>query len=428
MLHPSTLLPFLVALTVSCLSLGNHGVAQAQSRRAGPERFAVDILTLKSREQFRGAMLGRESDGQIQFAVQRDWLKRSLPKVFESATASELMRDREAAATLHSRITAWINEQPEPGVLRAFLELEAERAQSALTALSAVPPTAKPSQFLLLKFPEARVSSLIVQPAKNRTVAMFAWREQLQDVERKELPELQKELAALDVDTSVPPVLHDRLPLHSQSAEEWAARRGIIEFQFGNRLEYQSFGDSFFESGQGAKQVDWKQILPQLIQQQVKSQFAELLDEPRQQRPKTSREAPLKAITAAAEEKGRRSFRLTQLELDVVAGKVTVKTSFMAQMPNREWRAIWQNSITEDASKERADLEGRIATDPQIKELKETLSLVGLGIDREFTRALRTGAATMAAIQTANSEFQAFQDAFVRHLDGPPLTWEIQRP
>ncbi len=413
MLHPRRLLLLaLLSLTT------NISVTFGQNKPAGPERFAVDIVTLNTRDQYRGAFLGRLPSGQLQVALQRDWLKKQHPKLFETATAEQERQRKAAAEQFENRLKSWLDQQPEPGTLRAFLQLELRRTQQAARGDGEQP---EPPQFVIVELPEARVRSLVTQAPQNRAVAMLAWRERLAGVETKQVEELRKELTAKGVNLNDVADLSDRLPLLPQDDREWAARRAILEHQHGEGLEFQGFGDALFQSGEGAKQVELSQLLGQLFEKQLGSQLSELLGESQPARKTTNSNAALQKAVDAAVAKGQRAVRVTLLELDVASGRVTVTGRLLARMPNDRWESVWQSTIVEDGSQPRPDVERRIEDDPQIKGLKQTLT--DLGLQQELSKALRFGAATMAAQQAANKQFNQFRDQYVRKLDVPPLRW-----
>ena len=416
MLHPRTLL-----LTASLWLMAGIRVTEAQNRTIGPERFVVDIVTLKTREQFRGALLGRSSDSQLQFAVQRDWLKKQHPKLFETTAAAEAQQAQASAEQFVIRLKNLISEQPESAALRAFLELELERAEKQFKQVAA--GRREESQFFILELSEARVRSLITQAPQNRAIGLLAWRERLPDVEKKDIDDLKKELTAKGTLLNEIADLSDRLPKLPQDDREWAARRAILESQFGLGIEYQGLGDTLFETTADAPKVDWSQLVTQMFEKQLKSQLSELLGE---SKPKsTSSDAGLQKAMQSATAKDQRSIRVTQIELDASSGRVTVIERFFARMPNNTWEPIWQETLIEDASKPRDDLERRIETDPQIKELKQTLA--ALGLEQELKKALSFGAATMAAQKAADVQFNQFRDRYARTLDGPPLRWSSDR-
>jgi hypothetical protein len=87
------------------------------------------------------------------------------------------------------------------------------------------------------------------------------------------------------------------------------------------------------------------------------------------------------------------------------------------------WETIWSHRETADATKPRAETEVRIANDPQVKQALDAVKKLGLGAEDQIQQAIRFGAATMAAQQTADSRFFEFRDRHLKHLDGPPLWW-----
>ena len=74
----------------ACLSAAWLYSAEVKAQqKSGADRFAVDLVTLKSGDRLRGALLGASADGTVSMAVQREWLKRSRPRFYEEATRFE---------------------------------------------------------------------------------------------------------------------------------------------------------------------------------------------------------------------------------------------------------------------------------------------------------------------------------------------------
>jgi hypothetical protein len=395
-------------------------------------RFAVDLVTLKSGERLRGAFMGRDANRIVSMAVQRDWLKKNEPKYYEKLAKDESTAAVQANQALVQRIEKWIANKPENNFMVAYLKGEFEDAQDQLKATE---KTGVDAQFVVVQFPDNRIRTKYSQQTINRKIALLAWQEEYKDVENREATDLARELeddgfklADEEVDLS------NRIPTRPQSEREWAARQAIVEFNFGEKLEYQGTGTALFRTGK-EKQVDLAKVLPQILQGTLKNQLGgieDLLNEPglngrRPAAKNVNKQDFSKQITEAKQE-GARSFRVTKLDLNPGGGRATVTGLFVVQMPNGKWETIWKSTVSEDAKKARPDAEFQIKNDPQLKQLTELLNGLGGGLDGQLNTAIRFGGATMEAQKKADSEFFKFRDKYMRRLSGPRIRLPAAKP
>lgn len=417
---------FVIAATILSCGLGFAADASAQ-KSAGLKRFSVDFLTLKSGEQLRGALLGMDGEGVVSMAVQRAWLAERRPRLL--ADHARLERDNAVrdATLLRDRIKSWIDETTEPLVKIAFLKIELDRAEEALRKASS--PDGLKTQFVILRIPRAEISKTFVQPPQNRQIAMVAWYEKLENVERREIPDLLKELKeehGIENPDDEAADLAGRVPPMPESGQNWIVRKAIVDFHYGKKLEFQGMGGALFRSGEDGGKVDIAQVLPQLLQSQLSQlgNIGEILGEPGFGPPKpkpAARRDKFKTAITAAEKEGLTSFRVTQLELDTVGQRTTVTQNFVVKMSDGSWKPAWWSQVTEDATQQRPDLEEQIEDDPQIAQIRKILGALGGGNDK-LKIALGFGAATMAAQKSADGNFFEFRDRYIRRLDGPPIT------
>jgi len=402
-------------------------------RKKGLTRFAADMVTLKSGERLRGALLGEQPDGTVSMAVQRKWLEKNEAEMYRTVTATETQSATRQSTQLRERLRRWIAEQSDANALVAFLETELERVDAQVDRLSDRPGEGLGTQFVMLSLPKNRLNFWFAQPPENRRVAGLAWSERLADVETREVGDLIEELKTKSIDPERDTFrLTDRVPGRGQSDREWAARQAIVEFEYGKRVEFQGMGSTLFRTGTGAKKVGMEQMLaemlPQLLQSQLANQLGglgDLLNEPGLggNRPKES--APKKpdlskAIGAARQEKVR-GFRVTQLELNINSKVARVVGSFLARMPDGEWVTVWSETVNGDATQARPELRERIEKDPQVAGVLKTVKGLGLGIEQQLGTALQFGAATMEAQQQADRQFIEFRERYLDRLDNPPL-------
>lgn len=415
---------------VLCITLlilvASHGHAYSQ-RKVGPARFAVDLVTLKSGERLRGAFLGVDPEGGVSMAVQRDWLKATRAEMFEDVTRDEAADARAASIQLRERIQNWLAENPEPVDLRAFLESELERVDEQLSKLDDAGRDAVSSQFVLLKFPRRDAEYSFAQSPENRRVALLAWRERLDDVEIREAADLEEQLKVIGINPAVDvPDLADRLPPRSQSDDEWAARRAIVEYELAGRLDYQGIGSAVFRTdGRGEKPgLDQflPDLLPQVLQGQLGGQLGDLFQEPglRPRRQEKSEPDFRKAI-AEAERDGRRGFRVTTVDLNLNRRVAKVETRFIAKLGPGKWQTVWSHSESGDASQARPEARQQIENDPQVAQALKLIESLGLGAGNQLGVAMNFGGATMEAQKAVDQEFFLFLDRYLKHLDQPEL-------
>ena len=436
-------LPTALAIAALLLSGGIAANAVAQ-RRSSQGELAVDVVRLRAGERLRGAVFGELPDGTVRMAVQRGWLRETLPEFYRSVVADEAAAQRTVTEGLIERIDRWVTEvEARPGhgnesrQLLGFLKDQRQQLQERLDRLKAGNEeggvaNGLDTQFVLLDLPRSQVASRFVQPAERRRIALLSWRERFREVETQTVDQLREALKSRKIDVAddgQPVDLSDRVPPETQSEVEWAARQAIVEFVLGQRLGYQGISGALIRTDGDAAQVDLAAVLPQLLQSQLTSQLADLLNQPGLGNAGAGKSKPADSASTAAlgsaireaEQLGRRGFRVTQLDLDLSRGQARVTEQFVAKLSTGDWKAVWSETVTEDARKVRGAAEEQIANDPQVKQLLQIADQLG-GAGDQVKTAVRFGAATMAAQQTAAARFFAFRDRHTQRLDGPPLT------
>jgi len=416
-------MPLAVLVVSAVLAITTDARAQ---KPAGLKRFAVDFVTLKSGERLRGALLGQSADGVVSMAVQRAWLADRRAELLEKHVRQERVEAVENATRLRDRIKTWIDESAEPQLLIAFLETELDRAEAILKAASN--PAGLKTQFVVLRFRPAEIATSFAQSSQNRQVAVVSWSEKLDDVERREVDDLLGELKKNGIENPADEAvdLTDRVPPLPETERSWAARRAIVDYHYGQKLNFQGMGGALFRTGDGAKQMNLAQVLPQLLQSQLGglNLIGDILGEPGfgPARPKpTGKKDELKSAIQTAEREGVSAFRVTQLEMNVPRRRAYVTQQFLAKMPDGTWQAIWKKTVSEDASKPRPAAQKLIENDPQIKQALKLLEGLGGELGGQLDVALQFGGATMEAQKSADRHFFEFRDQYVRRLDGPPL-------
>ena len=403
-------------------------------KKVGAASFAVDLVTLDSGKRLRGAFAGVDADGVVSMAVQREWLKKTRPEMYDKVTRNEAVEAKDALTELRTRVRQWLNEKPESNALLTFLEIELERIEDRLSQLNDARGNAVTSQFVLLKFSRQDAKYSFAQSPENRRLAMLAWRERLEDVEVRKAADIEKQLRDQGIDpTAEMPDLAGRLPATRQDGAEWAARRAIIEFELSGKLEFQGIGNALVRTDAGAAKVGLEQLLPELLPQLLRAQpggqLAGQLQEPGT-RPQAVAAASIPDFRGAIREAERakvKGFRATTVALNLQQKQANVETWFVAKLPNGTWELIWSHKAMGDPSKPRPDIQRQMENDPQIAEVLKLAKSFGLGVGGQLQTAMNFGAATMAAQKAADQEFFRFLDKYMKHVDGPSLSWSTDR-
>lgn len=380
-------------------------------------QLAVDHIHLKSGRLLRGAVL-RDSNGSLTMAVSREWLEAAQPDNYQQASARNAELRKQALEQLRGRLKKELNVPPAEPRLVFFLKQELERVEDLLAS-------AKPteSQFLWLDLDQATIAKVTRAPADRQRIAMWAWSERLSNVETRDAQGLQRELQQRKIEPSAaPPDLSDRLVPRMQDDREWAARMAILEYTLVKSIDFQGTGSLLVRTDVERKLADLAPVLTKVLQSQVDSILKDLTGDGRADAPVSDAEW-LKPATREAEGASARGLRATRVEIKVDGNTAEVQTVFAARFPNGTWEIVWSHRESQDARKPRADLEAKIADDPQIKQALEAIKSFGLGADDQVRQAIRFGAATMSAQQSADTRFFEFRDRHVKHLDGPPLIW-----
>lgn len=404
----------LIALAV----IGNRSAAAAPPvKKAAAGALAVDAVSLKSGRTIRGAILQKHADRSVTMAVSRAWLQTAHPELFAQQDALDLKTQREAWTEARDRLKDLLATPPESQQLTFFLQSERDRLETNLTA-----EEPKRADFFWMEFTNSQVARVNAATTEHQKLAVIAWNEGFVDVETQDAGSLQKELAKRNIRLDGPtPDISSRLPALPQDDREWAARQAVIEYVYRQPLDFQGMGDTLIRTGEGQK-PDLTAVFQKVMQQQVDSLLKGLLNEgPSRPEPvKSDRELFAPAISAA-ESAGLRGFRVTRLQMDPDRNRVSVETRFLAKADQNRWQTVFITTEVADTSQARPDLEARIKDDPQVKSILETIKTVVLFDDAPLQTALRTGAATMSALQAADQVFFAFTNRYTQHVDRPKL-------
>lgn len=378
---------------------------------------AVDVVALKSGRTLRGAVLQRGADRSITMVVSRDWLKAANPELFAQYDAADVQTQEDAWKATRDRLKTRLAEITDAPRLTFFLQTELERIEQQLAA-----EEPKRADFLWVELPSSQVARLTPATPDHQKLAVIAWNEGFVDVETQDAASLQRELSKRKIPVEGPaPDLSPRLPPRSQDDTEWTARLAVIEYVYRQPLDFQGIGDTLIRTGEG-QTPDLTAVFQKMMKQQVDSLLKDLLNEasPRPEPVKSERELFAPAITAA-ESTGTLGFRVTRLLMEPERNRVSVETRFVAQVEKGRWQTVFVAVETADSSQARPELEAKISQDPQVKSVLETLKSVGVFDESPLQTAVRTGAATMATMQSADQAFFSFTNRYSQHADRPKL-------
>ena len=415
----------MVALAITCLMAC---MADAQVRRpvrpaAGASKnLCVDVVSLRQGKSAKGLIIATQADDLL-MVVERESFGRDQRALAKSASAAEKDEATTAWTDLVRRLREELESTELAPTLKSFYQQQLERAETELANLAAQPDQALTTRFLWLRLSAREISGVKRAPAQAQRVAVWAWHETLKNVESRDQSDLERELADAKIDSAQsPPDLSHHLAPRRQSDEEWAKRLAWVRYAHHEPLDFQGSGDVFVRVGDGAQTPD----LAPLIQKMMSSNLESLLQDldPTSSR-KSSASQPaqawVKSITPQADALKRSEFRATRLSPDPSGQSASVEIALVAKLPAKDWQVVWSAQHTTQASEISAESEQKIAEDPQVKVALSLLAALGAGAEVEVRKALRFGAATMAAQKAAQAKFFQARERYVQRLDGPPL-------
>lgn len=375
---------------------------------------AVEMVALPGGERILGIRLddGRSPDGKM--LLRRAWLKQHSPQLFSRFTAEEADQQRAALEQLRERVLTWQQKRQDDKQLARYIRRQLESIEKQLAA-----PDEKQAHdgelpdLLLVTFPRAQIrQQQVLGPARRQLLAL-AWQHHLDEPESQSAVDLTARLKEKQVDPAKSQAdLADRIPSQQLSDRQWAAKVALTEFSVLGTPHYQGTGSFLTRADDGGGQAD----LTELLGGMLGGQLQELLN------PDAKPAAPRNAADGATKEAdaaGMVGLRVTQVDQQAESGKVSVRGSFLAKMPDGGWREIWSHTESASAGQAAADDVQEIKNDPQIGEILGKLKELGFDGNGLLERALKHGAATMAAQREVNNRFKVFLLRATRRLDGP---------
>ena len=414
----------LESLAICLASLVFSSISHAEVTPREAQRYCVDIALLQGGVELRGAVLSRD-ETTLRMAVQRSWLAVKHPELAKQIDEEAAEKQAASRDELKERIEDWKTERAADVRLVAVLKRELAKLTKP------VDPAAVPdSQFVVVTTPADRVRKVLMAPPASRQVAMVAWSERLERVEDTVLTTLKPTVEKKNSDWRTAPVdLSDRLPTgQPQTADEWAARQAIFEYEYRERLDFQGTGNFVIRVGEGAAKPDLAALFAQTATDAIQGELGGLgldLGLAPTAKTQTGSDWQSTAIEQAKSLKVK-GFRVTRVPKITGSGPATVTTSFFARRSDGTYRVLWSNETTTDpATIPQAALD-RLQQDPQVQEIQKIANALSLGNDA--TTAVRFGAAVKASLDVSETRFFEFRQRYNNTLDGPPLVLPASSP
>lgn len=397
-------------------------IEKAESQQSSRTRLAVDILNLKSRQQFRGLVLNANPNEDLKIAVSREWFQHFDEKAYAKVDKEAKSEEKRARQQLKTRLEQLTSTGKHPA-FDFFVKKELERVTAAIDA-----PPDDECQFLVVRLKRSLIANFILASESNRRVAIWAWSERLPKIESREVSDILKELKSKVQDfdaTLTVPDLSTRFPMMEQSESQWRIRLAIVSHGLAERIEFQGSGKMMIQVGDDKQPQNANAIMTQMLQARTESVLGELLGDLLGD-PKSKSLLPdgksdwVNAAIVKTEALGMGYFHATNVKVDPLGEIASVESVFMVKHVDGDWRMAWNGIRDERASQQTVDSIARVTKDSQIESLKNSLQAI-VGVNDTFDKAIRFGAATMTAQQNVNEQFETFVERYLRRLDGPPL-------
>ena len=393
-------------------------IEKAESQQSSRTRLAVDILNLKSRQQFRGFVLNANTNEDLKIAVSREWFQHFDEKAYAKVDKEAKSEEKRARQQLKTRLEQLTSTGKHPA-FDFFVKKELERVTAAIDA-----PPDDECQFLVVRLKRSLIANLILASESNRRVAIWAWSERLPKIESREVSDILKELKSKVQDfdaTLTVPDLSTRFPMMEQSELQWRTRLAIVSHGLAERIEFQGSGKMMIQVGDDKQPQNANAIMTQMLQARTESVLGELLGDPKSKSLLPDGKSDwVKAAIVKTEALGMGYFHATNVKVDLLGETASVESVFIVKHVDGDWRMAWNGIRDERASQQTADSIARVTKDSQIESLKNSLQAI-VGVNDAFDKAIRFGAATMTAQQNVNEQFETFVERYLRRLDGPPL-------
>lgn len=375
---------------------------------------AVDVVVLKSGEEIRGVRWGAAGPRAVWYVCRTSWLRTDQPALGERLAKEQSEREKQGRAQIVGRLKAW------KASLAGANDL-VPIADELIERYSAEPG---PCSFVATVVEAGQVARVVPARAGLAKLALVAWRENLEGVERRPAAEIAAALKeggiAWEKET---PDLLERLPgLPILSEADWKVRLAFLDYQSSSRLHLQGTGDAVIETpaeGAALAAGQIEALMARVGKSTLEKALGDLLGEAGAPARQPAGGIPSEALRIARERKAP-VFRLTQVEPDLAGGRVLV-VDRLVSMRGPAPEVAWSVRLEGQAANADPTVVARLRKDPQVAKI--VAAAEGLGAGAALEQALRAGAITLDSWGKAEGRFQEVARVATRRLDGIPLAW-----
>jgi len=411
----------LVAVGLVSWAIAQPPPAPRAPRAVGLALRAVEQVTLKNGTRLIGLITSPDTAGEVTLVADREWLRRHAPREFAQATLGDAERGGAILAEQRARLEAWHKSRAEWEALAAHLQSELAAIVEREARWKKQPEP--PSQLVLVRVPQLKIRRVFRKPAADRRLAAAAWELKLSDVENRGASSLLAEVRehGVKLDTHQPD-LSDRFGLLAQTDEQWQARKALVEYKFLREPAFQGMGAVLVRVGARGQAADLAQLVPELIQERLQGQLAELLGGSQGQQSAEHQQTAIKKALADLPAEEFTGCQITVLDHDAGLRQVRVTGWFFVRFSEGAWREIWQTAITADPANVSPERLEDLKADPQIQGIEKVFDGLGLGGSGDVLEtALRFGAATQEAQLAVDKAFGEYLSESTRALVGYPV-------
>ncbi|MFM7539496.1 MAG: hypothetical protein ACKO9Z_07535 [Planctomycetota bacterium] len=375
---------------------------------------AVDVIVLKSGEEIRGVRWGPAGPRAVWYVCRASWLRSDQPALGERLAKEQSEREKQGRAQIVGRLKAW------KASLAGANDL-APIADELIERYSAEPG---PCSFVATVVEAGQVARVVPARAGLAKLALVAWRENLEGVERRPAAEIAAALKeggiAWEKET---PDLLERLPgLPILSEADWKVRLAFLDYQSSSRLHLQGTGNIVVETparGAALAAGQVEALMARVGKSTLEKAIGDLLGEAAPQARRPEGPVPSEAVAIARARKAP-VFRLSRVDPDLAGGRVQV-TDLLVSLRGAVPEVIWQARFEGQGANADPAVVLNLRKDPQVAKIVAAADALGAGGALE--QALRAGAVTLDCWGKAEGRFQEVARVATRRLDGVPLSW-----
>jgi len=376
---------------------------------------AVDVLVLKGGEELRGLRWGNAGPRAVWYVSRVAWLREGQPALARRLEQEQADREVRTRADLVRRLQIWKT------------SLEGTNAKDlgviADDWIERYKEPARPGAYVATRIEAGQPTRIVAARPGLTRLALVAWRENVEGVERKPAVEIAATLKEAGIAWEKESTdLLERLPgLPIQDEADWKARLAFLDYQSTTKLHLQGTGEAIVETpaeGAALAAGQIEALMARVGKSTLEKALGDLLGDTPAPRPAQAA-IPAEALKLARDRKAP-VFRLSQVEPDLAGGKVLVVDRLIS-MRGALPEVVWQVRLEENgANADRAVVE-RLKKDPQIAKVIGAAEALGAGASLD--QALRAGAVTLESWRKADGKFQEVARVATRRLDGVPLSW-----